>query len=278
MTSLPEIIAHRGVRQELPENTVASIEGALLLDQLSGVEFDVELADFPCVLHQETMVPDPSFQKLVPATRDFTARDWVSDKKLSDLLKVDAGSWLAPEFSDVTIPSLEQVLSCDWKNKTPFMELKDPRYWTDPDTDFPQKIVQSVLPLVQGFKGELQIISFSQHILREALYAMPARPRLFALWFEWQDKMNDAIDVALEVKATALNIADKMLLENEEWLSLAHKHGLKLYVYPVSPALDEPEWKNWTAQSREKTWRKLLALNVDGIITDFPRELLSFIK
>ena len=62
------VIAHRGLRSEKPENTLASIRAALEVPHLHGVEFDVELtSDGGLVaLHQETMTPDSAFAALEP--------------------------------------------------------------------------------------------------------------------------------------------------------------------------------------------------------------------
>ena len=43
IVEMPEIIAHRGVRNEAPENTESSLRLALELEGISGVEFDVKI-------------------------------------------------------------------------------------------------------------------------------------------------------------------------------------------------------------------------------------------
>jgi glycerophosphoryl diester phosphodiesterase len=83
--TVPAVIGHRGARNEAPENTIESIAAALSLPGISGVEFDVERTDLPVVLHQETMVPNDDRTALVPATRDFVSRDWVSEMPARDV-------------------------------------------------------------------------------------------------------------------------------------------------------------------------------------------------
>lgn len=276
MDKTPQIIAHRGVRHELPENTVVSIEAALALPGLAGVEFDVELSDAPVVLHQETLVPDSAFSKLVLATRDFVSRDWVSQKLASEIVKLDAGSWLSPQHSNVRVPYLKEVLAAEWKQKTAYLELKDPTYWGERDHSRPIKIVTAVLPDLLKFTGQLNIISFNPEILRVMGMQVPTVSRTLALWTEFQTKQAEAINTACLIGAGTISLADTMVLEAPKWVSLAHDHGLKLHVYPVSPARGEPEMEKWTAASQQPKWERLAKLNVDAILTDFPRETVQF--
>lgn len=273
----PVILAHRGVRNEIPENTVPSIELALTLPGVYGVEFDVELADAPCVVHQETMVPNADFSALELSTRDYTTRDWVGESKLKDITSLDAGSWFAPNFSHLRVPTLTEVLCCNWQDKVAFLELKDPTYWSVQDKSLPQRLVQAVSPMLHQFKGRMEVISFNPEILCEMARQFPEIPRVLVLWTEWKGKRAEAIEQAMRTKATTIGIPDVMLLEDVQWLEDVHAAGQMLYTYPVSPSRDEPEYRHWTPVSRKPVWEKLLELSVDGIVSDFPRELLALL-
>jgi glycerophosphoryl diester phosphodiesterase len=108
---MAKVISHRGLRQEAPENTRAALLAAIEIPGVHGVEFDIELADEPVVLHQETMVPDESFAKLQPASRNFESRDWVGEHTAAEIVQLDAGSWLAPHFAAEAVPRLRDVLA-----------------------------------------------------------------------------------------------------------------------------------------------------------------------
>lgn len=104
----PAVIAHRGLRDEAPENTTPAIERALALGGLAGIEFDVELADVeraggPVVVHQETMLPDEQFRALLPATRDFIARDWVGSSAIDAIVKHTRIRFHPPEANRILI-------------------------------------------------------------------------------------------------------------------------------------------------------------------------------
>ena len=93
---MTHVIAHRGLRNEKPENSIDAIAAALRLPAVQGVEFDVELArdQQPVVLHQETLVPSPDGSRVELASRDFVSRDWVIETLAKDVVKMDAGSWM----------------------------------------------------------------------------------------------------------------------------------------------------------------------------------------
>ncbi len=276
----PAIIAHRGVRSEIPENTLASIKRALSLPGLTGVEFDVELAraNRPVVLHQETLVPSPDLRRLVPATRDHTSRDWVSQHHVNEITSLDAGSWLGPQFADLRVPKLDDVLGLEWGDRTAYVELKDPTYWGQRDLARPAQIVDAVIAELLQFTGKLNVLSFNPEIISEVHRRAPKIALTFALWTEWQSRQEEAISVAKRSGATSIFLADTMLFKQPEWVDSARGEGLGIGIYPVSPARGEPEFANWTAASQSENWIKILGLGIDALATDFPRETVEFFR
>lgn len=95
----PWIVAHRGLLQHAPENTLANFRACLELRL--GFEFDVEKTrdgHLVC-LHDST----------VDRTTDGTGR--VSELTLSEIRQLDAGSWFDPQFAGEKVPTVEEVLS-----------------------------------------------------------------------------------------------------------------------------------------------------------------------
>lgn len=88
-----DIIAHRGLRHERPENSLPAISAALELPGIHGVEFDVELTKDgkSVVLHHETVVRNADGSRVEPAIRNYTSRDWVIEASAEQVLKLDAG-------------------------------------------------------------------------------------------------------------------------------------------------------------------------------------------
>ncbi len=273
---MTQIIAHRGLRNEFPENTLAGIAAALKLD-IHGVEFDVELAKdaVPVVLHQETVVPDAQFCQLEQAPRDYVSRDWVIEHESSDIVRLDAGSWLGEAFANQHVPTLEEVLALDWGSCVAFIELKDATYWrTQRDLKRPKQVVDAVLPVLLKYSGNVNTISFNPEILSLLSERAPVIPKTLALWTEWRGKQEQAIAEAVQCGATTISLPDLLVLEDPAWVREAHERRLEIHVYPVSPARGEPEFELWTAESQISKWQTLEALHVDAIISDFARESL----
>lgn len=94
------IFAHRGSKGKYPENTLLSFRAAKLAGA-DGIELDVHLsADGELVvIHDEKVDRTTNGTGLV---REFTS---------AELKALDAGSWFAPTFQGVSIPTLQEVLT-----------------------------------------------------------------------------------------------------------------------------------------------------------------------
>ncbi len=94
-----DITAHRGASGMAPENTLASIELAIL-ENAQWVEIDVQLSgdDIVVVIHDRDL------------RRIGQSSLVISETGYADLAKVDIGSWFAPEFNDQRLATLKRVL------------------------------------------------------------------------------------------------------------------------------------------------------------------------
>jgi glycerophosphoryl diester phosphodiesterase len=273
-----DVIAHRGLRHEKPENSIDAISVALQLPGIHGVEFDVELTGdgLPIILHQETVVPSADFTRVEPAARNYTTRDWVIEHSAHEVAQLDVGSWMSAEFSHLRAPALKEVLELSWLNTVAYIELKDATYWAqERDASRPTRIVKAALPDILAFKGSVNVISFNPEILRALRDGAPHIPTTLALWTEWRSRASEAVTEAERCGASTLSLPDIVVLQEPEWVHTVHQHGMKIHVYPVSPARGEPEFNNWTPSSQSKKWRELEMLGVDAIISDFARETLA---
>ena len=95
------LVGHRGNRYEYPENTLISFTKAIELG-VDVIEFDVNITkdNELVVIHDNTI--DRTCTGHTGKTRDYT---------LKELKSFDFGSFKSPEFKDVTIPTLKEVLS-----------------------------------------------------------------------------------------------------------------------------------------------------------------------
>ncbi|MGD0020704.1 MAG: glycerophosphodiester phosphodiesterase family protein [Smithellaceae bacterium] len=93
-------IAHRGASAYYPENTIESFQGAISMGA-DMIELDVQLTrdGEVVVFHDEKL------------TRCTNGKGRIAEYALSELKKLDAGSWFGEEYKGTTIPTLEEVLN-----------------------------------------------------------------------------------------------------------------------------------------------------------------------
>ena len=100
-SDLPQqgICAHRGARNTFPENTIPAFKEALRLG-VHMMEFDVWLSkdNHLIIMH------DPSVD------RTTNGKGLISNLTYDEIKSLDAGSWKAPEFAGVNVPTFEEVL------------------------------------------------------------------------------------------------------------------------------------------------------------------------
>jgi glycerophosphoryl diester phosphodiesterase len=186
---------------------------------------------------------------------------------------------MGSEFAHLRAPNLGEVLGLPWRGVVAYVELKDATYWgQERDTSRPARIVDAALPALTAFPGSVNVISFNPEVLRVLRDRAPQIPTTLALWTEWRARVSDAIAQAKDCGASTLSLPDVVVLSEPQWAPAVHQHGMKLHVYPVSPARGEPEFNSWTPGSQVEKWRSLQLLGVDAIISDFARETLAFIE
>lgn len=108
------LIAHRGARQEAPENTLASFERASEAG-FNWIEFDVRLTkdDRLVIFHDDSL------------ERTTNGKGLVINHTLAELKQLEAGSWFSASFSHQKIPTLIETLAYlkIW-NLIPVIEIK----------------------------------------------------------------------------------------------------------------------------------------------------------
>jgi glycerophosphoryl diester phosphodiesterase len=93
-----ERIAHRGAPHFAPENTLSSFRKAIEL-QADYLELDIQQTKD----HQLVIMHDSTI------SRTSSGKGSTTDYLLSDLIKLDAGSWYSKDFSYERIPTLKKV-------------------------------------------------------------------------------------------------------------------------------------------------------------------------
>jgi glycerophosphoryl diester phosphodiesterase len=150
------VVCHRGASLQAPENTFASLEGAIKLGA-EVVEFDVRPSKDGVlyVMHDAT----------VDRTTDGTGR--ISDMTSNEVDLLDAGSWFDEAFAGQRVPRLDAFLdACKGRIGT-YVEIKE----GDPAE------IRDMLA-VRGMLADAWTFSFDQAIRAEARAKVPDLRRM----------------------------------------------------------------------------------------------------
>ena len=192
----------------------------------------IEIDVFLCKSGEIVLFHDKTLEKLTNGEGN------IEDKNLDELRKLKVLN------SQHSIPTLEEVLKSIDKDVFLNIELKG------------RNTAQGSLDLIRKYirrnKIELNNILFSSFNWEELKDLRSLSDKVQLALITEQDPLL-AIDYALKLKAVAINPNYKDL--NEQIISKINKKGLKIYT--------------WTVNSKIQIDR-LKALNVNGIITDFP--------
>jgi len=243
MTIKPIInFAHRGASAYCPENTMAAFHKALELGA-TGIETDVQVAKDGTVviIHDETLTRTTGDPRLV------------KDINYEEMKALDAGSWFDPTFAGESIPSLEQLLQLLADKDTILnIELKN-TYVLYPD------IERKTIELVHKYNmADRVIISSFNHYALAACKDIDSSIRTGILYVEG---LYEPWNYAATLRADALHASKYAVIP--EWVLAAQAHGIAYHPYTVNE-INELE--------------KLVAMNVDGIITDYPDRLAELLN
>jgi glycerophosphoryl diester phosphodiesterase len=239
----PYFFAHRGASAYAPENTLAAFQRAL--EQGAHlIEFDVKLtADKQVVvIHDQT----------VDRTTNGTGK--VNQLPLSELKKLDAGSWFDEKYHGESIPTLEEVFE-SIGNKL-FMNVELTNYASPFDG-----LVDKVSVLVKKHRMENRVI-FSSFFPTNLIRARQLVPAVFrgqlilpgrSGW--WQRVWGSLIDVQANHPYTSDVTAES--------IDRAHRRGRLVHVWTVN----DPE-----------DMKRLCCLGADGFFTDDPMLALDIIS
>jgi glycerophosphoryl diester phosphodiesterase len=230
----PKHIAHRGAGKLAPENTLA----AFRLGYSHGYrmfECDVKLSSdgVAYLLHDATL------ERTTDGVGNAGEFSW------GELSQLSAGDWHSPAYAGEPLPTMANIASFIRANDC-FINLEiKPVPGTEAHTG---EIVANLAAQLWADAAVKPLLSsFSEVALEAAYYAQPSLPRALlvgSIPADWQAKCERLACVALDCNV--------MLLSDDEVKSVKAA-GYRLLVY--------------TCNSPEKA-QQLLALGVDGIITD----------
>ena len=248
---------HRGARARRPENTLPAFRYALAKG-VDVLELDVAVTkDEIAVVSHDPLVNSTicSGPRLDIPIRTLT---------LAQLREYDCGGKRNPRFADqepvpgTRIPTLDEVFALGKGNAVQF-NVETKIFAEKPElTPGPEAFTKLVFDCARrnGTESRFILQSFDPRTLRVMKSLAPSVPR--AALFE---KQRDWMEVAQEFDATILS--PEFHLVTADLVAKAHAAGLQ-----VVP---------WTS-NQPPEWAALAAAGSDGIISDDPAALISWLK
>ncbi len=232
----PLIFAHRGACSVAPENTLPAFEAAIRLGA-DGVELDVQYSSDGglVVFHNPTL------------EKTSTGRGRVTAHTLAELRELDAGSWFAPEFAGVRIPTLDEVLTLLKGRLLVNIELKA--------LDLASRSLgPDVVQVVRRHDMADQVVlsSFNPFAIRAAKEAGPEIETALLLspdlpgWMRWG---------LTRRYSRADGLHPELAMVDQAYMARAQRRGMPVRVWTVNEEADI---------------RRMIGLGVDAIITDVP--------
>lgn len=243
----PVIIAHRGASGVAPENTMAAIQKALEA-KADWIEIDIYATrdEALVLMHDKTV------------DRTTNGKGLITDLTLYEVKKLDAGSWFDKSYRGEQVPTLGEVLLFVKGRVKLLIEVKKGG----------NGLEKNLVKLIQKYKASDWCIvqSFDPAVVKEVKRLAPEIPvhqlvvgNLTLLPLHYTTSLQTGrITQYDQVEAINPNI----------WFTtaglVAHLHARKQKVHV------------WTVNNLQEI-PTLVAMGVDGIITNYPAEARSFL-
>ncbi len=255
---------HRGSRATHPENTLPAFKEA--------IDAGVDILEFDLAVTKDGHIVishDPAINNKICLDKNgkkFKDLRIIYHMTLKEIKDYDCGSIVNPRLPKqklipkTKIPTLEELLKMASKYpKLRFnMETKIFPYYSS-ITPSPREFVKNILKTIKKYNLEKKVIiqSFDYRTLIEV------------------KRQNKNIKIAqlvsdnlIDMVAVASNLNAEIISPNYKWIT--KKMVYRLQKKKIHVAV-------WTANTKE-VWDRLIDMGVDSIITDFPRELISYLK
>ncbi len=235
----PLIVAHRGLLNHAPENTLANFRACLELRL--GFEFDVQKTKdgiLVCI-HDNTV------------DRTTNGKGKVSDCSLDEIRRLDAGSWFDAKFAGVKVPTVEEVFNLlgEYKQHDVLIavDLKA------------ENVEQEVVRLAEkaGVLHRLLFIgrTISEPLVRDRLKQASKKARTTAV-------ANNADEFPKALAAANADWVYFRFLPSAKQMAAVRTAGKGSFIAGITVSGNVPD-----------NWRIAVEAGLDGILTDYPLEL-----
>lgn len=239
-------IGHRGAAGLAPENTLSAISLGLE-NSVDRIEIDVQQSKDSVIVLKHDITLD----------RTTNGEGLVKDKTYSELAKLDAGLWFDKKFKNEKIPTLEDAIKEVIGKSKLIIEIKK-------GNNFYDNIEEQIIEIINrnNYKQWCIIHSFDSEVL-ERIHQKDPSIELHKLLFVKFSLLPLIFDNGFNVyDFNKYSYIDEYSINykfaNKRFISKIHSLGKKVNV--------------WTVNNSEVI-KELIAIGVDGIITDFPNRL-----
>jgi glycerophosphoryl diester phosphodiesterase len=248
----PWRIAHRGARDEAPENTRAAFERALEYP-IDGIELDIRMSadGVPVIQH------DPTLWRIARQRRR------IAEQTYAQLTRLDWGGWFHRNYSGEPLLTLERTLSLFGGRTRLLLEIKASP--ADQASGHAERLTRTVVEQVgatrHGIFGEhLFVLSFDPHLLRLA-HHLDADGQYVLNVPQRHPELTLGLMTATEtLHLTAICVDVRTL--SEALVSWARARALRVFTYTCNAP---------------RQVRKATRLGVDAILTDRPGWLTRYL-
>lgn len=231
------ITAHRGASGSAPENTMAAMVKAMEFGA-GYAELDVqETADGELIL-----LHDNDLER----TAGVQWNIW--ETPYDSLLKIEVGTWFAPEFAGEPVPKLADVMDAVNGKMRLNIELKM--------NGHQKELTEKVVDLIhkKQFENNCVITSFDLDAVKKVRY-LDKNLKVGFLFSKYPEDV-DVFTLDCDI------LSVKYKLVNEEFMKKARAHGKEVYVWTVN----DPE-----------LMKQYLKQGVASIITNYPEKLIELL-
>lgn len=234
-----QVYAHRGSSGTHPENTLPAFSEAVRVGA-DGIELDVHLSkdDQLVVMHDENV------------DRTTNGKGLIREKTLTELKKLNAGSWFSKEFPATKVPTLKEVLALLLQKNyrgTLIIEIKTDKYeYEGIEAKVSALMTQTNWPFQHAY------CSFNLHSL-ERLSLIEPGAQLDLLMSTSQEKLAAAKQLS--------------------YIEGIHPKASWLFEHMDELAIFPKKIRTWTVNEKVDL-ETSFKLPIDSIITDFPERAL----
>ena len=232
------VIAHRGAHNGIPENSLAAYQKAIDLG-CDFVEIDVRTTK------------DGKFVSVHNSTIDEYVsgkKGKVSDLTFAELRALDIGSRVGPQWKGTQIPTFEEILKLCKGKIGIYLDLKN-------------AYVPELIKLIKKYGMERDIVWYiSASDLKQIMQVVDNCPDCIPMPDPVPEKNISAIAEKINLKAISTDMGEL----SKTFVETAHNHHA--VVFTDEKAGTEAEWK------------QIIDWKTDGIQTNRPEELISYLK